>query len=173
MKKNLISIIILALLIVNIVLTALMMFSVTSTNKKTADLITRIAGTIDMEVAESDDAQDDTQAAVSMADTQPYTIADSMTIPLKRGADGKEHYYVVSVALSMNKKDKDYKTYGEDMESRESLIKSEIVDVIGSYTLEEIQADTDAVRQAVLERIQQMFDSEFIYNVAFSDVMYS
>lgn len=37
MKKNLISIIILALLIVNVVLTAIMMFSVTSASKKTAN----------------------------------------------------------------------------------------------------------------------------------------
>ena len=36
MKKNLISIIILALLVVNIILTAIMMFSVTSSSRKTA-----------------------------------------------------------------------------------------------------------------------------------------
>ena len=42
MKKNLMSVIILALLIVNIALTAVMLFSVTSTNKATADVIARI-----------------------------------------------------------------------------------------------------------------------------------
>ena len=41
MKKNLISIVILALLIVNIVLTAIMMFSVTGTSRKTAALVDR------------------------------------------------------------------------------------------------------------------------------------
>ena len=43
MKKNLISVIILALLIVNIVLTAIMMFSVTGASKKTAALVDNIA----------------------------------------------------------------------------------------------------------------------------------
>ena len=42
MKKNLISVIILALLIVNIVLTAIMMFSVTGASKKTAALVDNI-----------------------------------------------------------------------------------------------------------------------------------
>ena len=42
MKKNLISIIILALLIVNIVLTAIMMFSVTGTATKTSALVDNI-----------------------------------------------------------------------------------------------------------------------------------
>ena len=43
MKKNLISVIILALLIVNVVLTAIMMFSVTSASRKTAALVDNIA----------------------------------------------------------------------------------------------------------------------------------
>ena len=43
MKKNLISIIILALLVVNIVLTAIMMFSVTGAANKTAALVDNIA----------------------------------------------------------------------------------------------------------------------------------
>ena len=50
MKKNLISIVILALLIVNIVLTAVMMFSVTSTNKKTAALVTDVAAAINLDL---------------------------------------------------------------------------------------------------------------------------
>ena len=50
MKKNLISIIILALLIVNIVLTAIMMFSVTTTNRKTAALVGDIASAISLDL---------------------------------------------------------------------------------------------------------------------------
>ena len=51
MKKNLISIVILALLIVNIVLTAIMMFSVTSASKKTAALVDNISKALDLELA--------------------------------------------------------------------------------------------------------------------------
>ena len=43
MKKNLLSIVILALLIVNVVLTSVMLFSVTGTMKKTANLIDSIS----------------------------------------------------------------------------------------------------------------------------------
>ena len=52
MKKNLISIIILALLIVNIVLTAIMMFSVTTTNRKTAALVGDIASAISLDLGD-------------------------------------------------------------------------------------------------------------------------
>ena len=43
MKKNLLSVLILALLVVNIVLTTIMMLSITKTNSKTAELVTNIA----------------------------------------------------------------------------------------------------------------------------------
>ncbi|MDE7231622.1 MAG: flagellar basal body-associated protein FliL, partial [Lachnospiraceae bacterium] len=89
MKKNLISVIILALLIVNIVLTAIMMFSVTGASKKTAALVDDIATVLDLELASKEG-----QPAVAMTDTETYSI-DSMTVPLKKGEeDDKDHYCV-------------------------------------------------------------------------------
>lgn len=71
----------------------------------------------------------------------------------------------------MNTKHEDYKTYGEEMESRQSLIKSEITDVISSYTAEDARNNQDGMKADILERIQTMFNSEFIFNVAFSDII--
>ena len=50
MKKNLLSIVILALLIVNLVMTSIMMISVTGTNKKTAAIVTDIASILKLEL---------------------------------------------------------------------------------------------------------------------------
>ena len=50
MKKNLLTIVILALLLVNIALTAVMMISVTTTNNKTANLVTTIATVMNLEL---------------------------------------------------------------------------------------------------------------------------
>ena len=121
MKRNLISIVILALLIVNIVLTAIMMFSVVSTNKKTAALVTDITSAIHLDL----ESEQGVKETVPMEDTMTYTIAD-MTIPLKKSeaaeggeGDNKEHFALLSLTLSMNSKHEDYKSYGEDMTSRE------------------------------------------------------
>ena len=57
MKKNLISIIILALLIVNIVLTSIMMFSVMGSSKKTTALVNDIASVLDLELKGSGDEE--------------------------------------------------------------------------------------------------------------------
>ena len=176
MKKNLISIVILALLIVNIVLTAIMMFSVTGTSRKTAALVDNIATALNLELEANGNGEDTQKVVVPMSDIATYDISEKMTIPLKiekdaDGNDGDPHYFIAVITLSMNTKDKDYKTYGEAMVDRESLIKSEINDVIGQYTVDEARNNQDQIRAEILERIQTMFDSEFIFNVAFSDIM--
>ena len=172
MKRNLISILILALVVVNVVLTAIMMFSVTGTSKKTAALVDNISQAIALELVDPNAASVATGPAVPMDQVEIYNIADSMTIPLRIGEDGQQHYCVAEVALSINTKDKDYKTYGSDLSGRESLIKSEIINVISGHTLEEAQADQEGLRAEILSAIQRMFNSQFVFGVSFSSIMY-
>jgi flagellar FliL protein len=168
MKKNLLSILVLALVIVNLVFSAVTMISVTSTNKKTAAVIGDVATVLNLELSSQD--SEEAEEEVSIDDTVVYNIEDAMTIPLKKGEDGKDHYAIVSVSLAMNSKDKDYKKYGETLADQESLIKGEIVESFGSFTMEEIQQNPDSVRSDILSRIQSLFDSQFVYKVTFRDI---
>lgn len=170
MKKNLISIAILALLIVNLVLTGIMMFSVMSTNKKTAALVTDIAKAINLELEDGTVAAEG-EATISIADIETYTIAD-MTIPLRTGEDGKDHFAMLSVALSMNMQSPDYATYGADIATKEDLIKGQINSVISQYTVEEAKSNSAAICQEILGRIQQLYNSDFIFDVTFSSALY-
>lgn len=171
MKKNLVSIIILALLVVNVILTAIMLFSVTGTMKKTASLIDGISMALSLELG--DDMADSAGAeAVPMENVVVHQIADEMTIPLSVGVDGKEHFCMVSVSLSMNSKGEGYKEYGATVGEKEDLIKGEIVSAIGSYTIEEAKADTDAVRKDILLRVQKMYGCDFIYDVVFREIFF-
>ena len=81
-------------------------------------------------------------------------------------------YCLVNVALSMNTKDPDYETYSATLETNESLVKSEVIAVISSYTADEIKLDQDAICQEILERVQKMYGSKFIYKVSFSNIMF-
>lgn len=171
MKKNLISIVILALLVVNIVLTAIMMFGVMSTNKKTAALVGKIAAAISLDLGEGAYGEG-AGKTVSIADTATYTIAD-MTIPLKKSevtedgeVDDKDHYALISVTLCMDSKSKDYKSYGgEELTAREDLIKGQINEAVSQFTLEEIKDNPQIVKDEILRRIQALFDSDFIFEV--------
>ncbi len=170
MKKNLLTILILALLIVNLILTGIIMLSTISANKKTVALVNSIATVLNLEAGPVATDEQTAEDAVSMADTEMYDIADSMTIALKKGADGVDHYALVEVSLSMNTKDKGYKDYAATLATKESLIKSEIIDVIGGYTKEEVLANKSGIEKEILDRIQQMFDSQFIYDIAFRSI---
>lgn len=171
MKKNMMSIIILALLVVNIALTAVMMFSVVPAANRTNKIVKDVAAVMNLELSSTMGGSD---AEVPIEDTLTYEIADKMTIPLRKGADEKDHYAIVSISLAMNTKNEDYEKFGsqESMLERESLIKNEINEVVGSYTLEEAQTNTQAVQTAILDRIQNLFGSKFIYKVVFRDVIF-
>lgn len=169
MRKNMLSILILALLIVNIVLTAIMMFSVTGTAKKTSALIDDISAAINLDLKnQSATSISAVVVDVPIGDIQVFAIPDEMTIPLAKGADGKEHYYLVAVSLSMNTKHADFKKLSPSVTTQVDLIKGEIISVIGSHTLEEVQESPDAIRMEILQRIQTLFDSQFIFNVTFT-----
>lgn len=174
MKKNLISVIILALLIVDIVLTSIMMFSVTGASKKTSALVTDIASVLKLELENNQSLEEGVQTVeVSMENIEVYDISEELTIPCKQGEDGKDHYCITNISLSLNKKDKGYKKYGgEELTARESLIKSEIFEVFRNHSIDEVREDIDSIGKEILDRIQTMFDSEFIFKVSFSNTMY-
>jgi flagellar FliL protein len=110
MKKNLLTILILALLFVNLVLTGITMFSLVSANKKTVALVDDIAAALSLDLSKPEEAAEE-ETTISIADTAVYNIEDAMTIALTPSADGSEHYAVVSVSFSLNTQDPDYETY--------------------------------------------------------------
>ena len=171
MKKNLMSVVILALLVVNLILTGIMMFSCVSANKKTAALVNDIASVLDLELTGGGSNTEEV-AAVSVADTEIYNIANAMTVALRPSEDGKEHYCMCEVSFSMNKTHEDYETMSPMVATQESKIRSIIIGVIGGYTKEEAQANQKAIESEILEQVQQMFGSNFIYEAYFRDVKF-
>ena len=165
MKRNLLTVLILALLIVNIILTSIMMFSVTSTNKKTAELVTNIATAMSLELTVPGEEEAE---VVSLADTYVYSLTSAMTIPLKSEGD-TTRYMVCEFAFSLNMKHEDYKTYGETLGERESLIKDAISSVVMAHTESEVREDIEGLKAEILEAVQNLFQSDFIYNVAISE----
>ena len=180
MKKNLLSIIILALLVVNLGMTGFMMLSVMTTNSQTAKLISDIAAALELEAngGNTGGFSGSASGVVAVTDmaTWGFTGDEKLTIALKPGEDGKSHYMVVEVVFSMNKASADYATLGteENLANVKEVVKSEITNTLASYTLEELQSGMDEVaRESILENVQAMFNSNFIYDISFSSVLYS
>lgn len=167
MKKNLLSVLILALLIVNLALTSVMMFGMMGSMKSTNALVSKIAGVLNLELSKEGEEKEQN---ISISDSVSFDIADSMTIPLKISTDGEAHYAKVAVSIQMNKGHKDYKKQSETIEANVSMIKAEIISVVSSKTLEEFLGDSEGVCEEILKRLQELYESDFIYKVVFSDL---
>lgn len=181
MKKNLLSILILVLLIVNIALTVVMMISVTGTNKKTGELVTSIATVLNLELYNPGGIP---VADVPLSETETYDMTEMM-IPLKRSTivneDGttevssKQPYIMFTPSIYQNMKHEDYKAYGgaEKMATRATMIQDVITGVVREHTLEECQEDLDSIRDEILAEIQKLFDSNFIFKIGLNGIKYA
>ena len=173
MKKNLISVIILALVFANFVLTALLIFTVLPETKKANKMIDAVCSAIDLDV---NSGAGSNQLSVPIDQTEEFKVngGETMTMNLAQGADGKSHYAVLSVTLLMNTKSDAYKKYGanseEGLTAKESIIKNDINQVIRSYTIDDFNNDVTGVQDQILSDLQDMFGSDFIVGVNFSSV---
>lgn len=168
MKKNLMSVVILALVLVNLIFTAILTITVLPETKKANELITQVCSAINLEL-ESGSVKSDA-SSVPIDKLATYDISDSMTINLKDSGDGKEHYAVITVSLFMNKDSKGYKSFGESMEEKKNLVMSEITSVVSGFTYDEFKSDQQGVQDAIVADLQKLFDSDFIVSVGFSTV---
>ncbi|MDE7063185.1 MAG: flagellar basal body-associated FliL family protein, partial [Lachnospiraceae bacterium] len=109
--------------------------------------------------------------SIPMSQIETYAVPDAMTINLKaEPGDGGTYFVKLSVSVSMDKKHDDYKEYGEEISTRESIIKDTINTVISQYTVTEFDADRQAVKDDILDELQRQFGSDFIIAVNFSEV---
>ena len=173
MKKNLMTVIILALVLVNLVLTAILAFTIIPQTRKSNQLIDKIASAIDLEL---EDGSGKDTAAVPVEDIEVYDIEASFTVNLSPSGDGKDHgigmaVKIFSIGLSLNTKSDGYKSIGtEGLKAKETLIKNDINTIVSEYTMEQFREDEQSVKDAILEDLQEMFGSDFIVGVSFSSV---
>ena len=137
MKKNLLAVIILALVLVNLILTAVLVFSIIPQTKKSNELIDQVCAAINIEL---EGGQNKDSSAVPIEEIAVYNITDNFTVNLADNGDGKKHYAVFSVGLSVNKTSESYATYGGDemteLTDKETIIRSDINTVVAKYTEE-------------------------------------
>ena len=173
MKKNLITVIILALVVVNLVLTAVLTISIVPETKKANELITKVCSAIDLDLQAGDTAG---SLAIDVADMVDYPVNEgaTLTINLADSGDGQLHYAVLGVSLSQDSKDEDYiNKFGQgDLKPYDNVISDTIKTVVASHTIEDMRKNEDAVKEEILESLQTLFKSSFIVRVNFSSATY-
>ena len=164
MKKNMLAVLILVVLVVNLTLTAYMIFTVVPNAKRTDDLITKILQIIDLELESP--LPTDINVSYDIIDVEKVTL-EEMTTNLQVGADGKTHYAVITGSLTINTKDEDYKTLGPKVVDMTSDIRSYFISETSRYTYEELLTTESKmeVKEKILGDIQALFNSKMIVDI--------
>lgn len=174
MKKNILTIIIMALAVINVILTAVIVFTMVPAMSRTNNLVQEISQMVDLELEKS---EEDKNAVVSVKDREVHNFSSStgqnLTINLKKGQDGKDHYALVDmVYVTINKSADDYKDIAAIIDEKGSDVIQKVTDVIGNYDYETISADRDAMKQEIIKKLQEFFETEAIIDVSFDNLRF-
>lgn len=160
MKKNIFSVIITALTVINVVLTAVMFFVMLPTFQKTNTLITQVASVLNLEL--NGDVSADPDANYSFEDMKPITVDfgdKDATFNMAKSADGKDHYALLSgYNLYLNEKADDYDDISKMLTEDQTQITGIITNVIQSHTSED--GEQAVIEKEALEKIQELLDSK-------------
>lgn len=164
MKKSLLNIISLVLIITNTILTGIMVIVIVPSMQDSNRIIKKVAQAINLEL--------DTSQKVNMSDVpldkcETYDLDTKLTISMKKGADGKDHYAVIYPALLLYKDGDNFTKNHDILTEKKAIVTQHIQDVVQKYTATELQSDPNTVRQEVLKDLQGIFGNDFIVQVVF------
>lgn len=166
MKKNILTIIIMAITLINTVLLALLIFTIVPAANKTSRLMDKVASIVELELESPEGDGEE----FTVSDIVTYNIEEKLTINL-RSTDGKNHYALMNVSLSMNSKHEDYETLEPKIKENENAIKEIVQEEFAKYTTDEVNSKKNEIKDQVIVRIQELMQSDFIVNVSFGSMV--
>lgn len=173
MKKNIFTIIIMALAVINVILTAVIVFTTVPAMNRTNKLIQQITEVVDLELESSEEKQD---AIVDVKDRENHQFTNTtgtITINLQKSEDGNEHWAQLdAVYVTVNKASDDYEDLVTELDAKGSDVIDIVTDVIGSYDYEKISANKGQMKNDIVEKLQEFFGSDFIIDISFDNLRF-
>ena len=127
-------------------------------------VIKKVAQAINLEL---DTTSETDLSDVPLEDCETFDLETKLTIALKKGSDGKEHYAVIYPTLLLYKEGSNYSKNMDTLKEKKALATQHIQEVIQKYTATELQTNPDAVREESLKDLQEIFGKDFIVQVVF------
>lgn len=174
MKKNIFTIVIMALAAINVILTAVIVFTTVPAMNRTNKLIQQISTMVDLELEGSEENQD---AVVSVKDKEVHTFKNStettITINLKKSANGEAHYAQLdAVYVTVNKAADDYEDLAALLDSKGSDVIDIVTKTMRTYDYETITTGDSQLKSEIVEQLQVFFESDTIIDVTFDNLRY-
>lgn len=167
MKKSMLNVITLALVLINLVLTVILTFSLVSTNNKTNSLITKVAEIIDLDVGGGATKSNSDGNATAIDDIEYIDVMNNeskdITIPYVEGS--KTHYAVITVTMGLDKKNKDYEEKKTTINNGMRVIVNEVTNEAMKYSYSTITSSKTLIEANLLSKLQDTFRTDCIQSV--------
>ena len=165
MKKNIFSILALAISVINLILTILIVFTLVPSAVKANDLVSKVAANIDSGF-ESTIGNNGYSKAIPLSDLEVFSI-EELTINLKpEPNDSRNHYTLVTIGLSVNKKHNDYNKLSPKLKTHQSYITEIVIEEFSKYTASNVVENIETIKSLILKRSQEKFESDFIVDIS-------
>ena len=167
MRKNMLAVLILAVSLANLVLSAIVLMVVFPKMGATEAFLTKVASAIELE---------EKQEKAVIGDMENYILTkstESIMINLKNYKSSKDSYVVIKgVALMLNTKNKDYSQVKKLLDKNNIKIQDIINSTYEKYTKEEAKDKKEQIKNEILEEISEMLDTRTIVDISFGSIMY-
>ena len=162
MKKNILTVIIMAATVINLILSAVLVFSVMPAMNKTSNLIDKVASVIDLEIVGGGAAE------YNIADLQTYSIEFDKPLNInlqKNEGDDTAHYAVINkIVVSFNSKAEDFSDVQQTVQTADIYIQDIVKETISQYTSETVKEST--VREEAVKKIQEKYNTKCIVDIS-------
>lgn len=166
MKKNILTIVIMASTVTNLVLTAVMMFSIVPAMNKTNKLVDKVAAVIDLETEEEEEG-----TQWENLETYDIPFDSKQTINLKPDGDKEAHYVVIDgITVSFNKEAEDYDKISESIKTSNVYIVDYVKEAISEQSISTLSEQ--AIKDNALAKIQEFYGSKCVVRLSLSGYMF-
>ena len=164
MKKNLITVIILAISVVNLILNIMIVFVCMPSTQKVNNLITEIASVMNLELESEVDTP-----KVAIENIANFNI-EAQVVNLKDDGSGEKHYVQMGLTLELDNSSEDYTALSTVLTDASGAIYDEARNIVQNYTYAEVnnQSVQEDIKRQILESLQKKYSTRCIYNVSFS-----
>ncbi len=173
MKKNILAIAILAAVIANIILSAVILFSIVPAANNANELVKKIVKVINLEL-ENPDASD--YAQVPLASRKPYDIGNGLTVNLKKAeGESKNRFALISWSIILNKDASNFAEVTAVIEDQKAVLNDYLTSLVKAYTADELVEHETELKKSLLSYCRTYFrtsdtavDSELVVDIALS-----
>lgn len=164
MKKNLITVLILAISVINLIFNIILFFVLMPSAAKTNKLIGDISEVLDLEIASQEAAN---AGEVDVKNLVPFKLEVGSPINLAEDGSGKDHVLQYGITINMDKTAKDFSQVNETLASSTAAVYDMTRDTVGQYTYEQVK-DVNVqreIKEKLLAEFKEYFNTECIYSI--------